>query len=304
MVQWMNQDFHLGCTPAPNLNSRDRIVHQAADLTGKIQATNRTGYVLIGHSQGGLVSRHVAQNHPGLVNAVVTVGTPHLGAPIVQGPNTAVLGGLIAVTALATYACPGASGLIGCKEPAYFAAFALPFLGTMIEEVRSDVRMDLLPGSALQGALNGTAEQFPRVGIQHFAKKLWVERRLYGDFIDVPEGPNGGRAQARRANGAFLTNTACGVVGALIGAASTATKCATRAAGMLAITGLWNVMTARLGKTDGIVPGSSQIYPNALQNYDVPKGDSHVGETKSDKTRDMLRLALRDQIRIQAKSTW
>jgi hypothetical protein len=87
---------------------------------------------------------------------------------------------------------------------------------------------------------------------------------------------------------------ACAVLGTLISATGTAGKCATRAAGMLATTGLWNMMTARLGKTDGIVPGRSQIYPNATKNFEIPKGDSHVGETKSSLTREKLRFALRD----------
>jgi hypothetical protein len=68
-----------------------------------------------------------------------------------------------------------------------------------------------------------------------------------------------------------------------------------------ATTGLWNIMTARFGKTDGIVPGSSQIYPNALQNYQIPQGDSHVGETKSDLTRRELRKALRGYMNVTPK---
>ena len=131
-----------------------------------------------------------------------------------------------------------------------------------------------------------------------------MEWRLYGDMRDYPDGPDGGRREVKRANGAFLTNTACGVVGWLVGFGGTAAKCATRAAGMLAVSGLWNYMTARLHSTDGIVPGYSQIYPNALQNYDIPKGDSHVGETRSDKTRDKLRLALRDRMLVTKTPSW
>ena len=278
----------------PDLNDRARIADQAADLTGKIQATGHAGYILIGHSQGGLVSGHVARYHPELVNGVVTVGTPHLGAPIMQTEKAAVMAGLFGVSALATYGCIDGGSPIGCKVPAYFAAFGIPLLGKIIGDVASPVRVDLRPGSNLQATLNGSMEPFPRVGIQHFAKKLFVEWRLYGDYWDNPEGPNGGRSRARRAEGAFYTNTACGVLGWLINATAIAGKCATRATGMLATTGLWNVMTARLGKTDGIVPGSSQIYPNATKNFEIPKGDSHVGETKSNLTREKLRFALRD----------
>ena len=301
MLFWMRADFYLGCTPAPDLNDRARIADQAADLTGKIQATGQAGYVLVGHSQGGLVSRYVGRYHPELVSGVVTVGTPHLGAPIMQTEKAAVLAGMFGVSALATYGCIDGGSPIGCKVPAHFAAFGIPLLVKIIGDAASPVRVDLRPGSNLQATLNGSMEPFPRVGIQHFAKKLSVEWRLYGDYWDNPEGPNGGRSRVRRAEGALYTNAACGVVGFLIGATSTAGKCTTRVAGMLATTGLWNIMTARLGKTDGIVPGSSQIYPNALQNYQIPQGDSHVGETKSDLTRRELRKALRGYMNVTPK---
>jgi hypothetical protein len=216
----------------------------------------------------------------------------------------AVRAGMIGVSALATYGCIDGGSPIGCRKPAFFAAFGLPLIRKIIGDAASPVRVDLKPGSNLQATLNGSPEPFRSVGIQHYAKKLFVEWRLVGDYVDNPEGPNGGRYWARQAEGAFLTNTACGVVGWLIGAGGTAARCATRATGMLATTGLWNIMTARLGKTDGIVPGSSQIYPNAMQNYNIPKGDSHVGETKSNKTRDMLRLGLRDNLGVVKRDTW
>jgi pimeloyl-ACP methyl ester carboxylesterase len=304
MMYWMRSDFYLGCTPMPTLDDRARIADQAADLTGKIQATGHTGYILVGHSQGGLVSRHVGRYHPGLVSGVVTVGTPHLGAPIMQTGSAAALAGLVGLSTLATYGCIDGGSPIGCRKPAHFAAFGIPLIGKIIGDAASPVRVDLRPGSNLQATLNGSPEPFRNVGIQHFAKKLFVEWRLIGDYIDNPEGPNGGRHWAKQAEGAFMTNTICGVFGWLINATSWASKCATRATGMLATTALWNVMTARLGKTDGIVPGSSQIYPNALQNYDIPKGDSHVGETKSNLTRRELRKALLHNMGVTKQDTW
>lgn len=199
--------------------------------------------------------------HPDLVSGVVTVGTPHLGAPIMRTELAAAMAGLMGVTALSTYGCIDGPSPIGCTKTARFAAFGIPLIGKIIGDAVSPVRVDLRPGSNLQATLNGSAEPFPRVGIQHYAKKLFVEWRLVGDYMDIPEGPNGGRYWARQANGAFMTNTACAVLGWLINAGSTAGRCATRATGMLATTGVWNIMTARLGKTDGIVPGSSADLP-------------------------------------------
>jgi outer membrane protein assembly factor BamB len=51
------------------------------------------------------------------------------------------------------------------------------------------------------------------------------------------------------------------------------------------VDGTWNALTAPFGdRTDGIVHGSSQWYPNATLNFPVHRGDSHVGETKSPHT--------------------
>ncbi|HYW09268.1 MAG TPA: alpha/beta hydrolase [Longimicrobium sp.] len=297
MAPWMKSDFYLGCVLTPSLNSKERIVNQSADLTGKISATNRTGYLLVGHSQGGLISRYTAQRQPALVNGVVTIGTPHRGAPIAGAPGTATLAGLTGLAAAATYGCASHGGFL-CSRAVLVTAYVLPFAKIIYDDNTSAVREDLRPNSFFQAGLNSTAEAFPRVGIQSYSKKLWVEWRLAGDGDG---GPAKGREMYRKANGLFISNTACATVGWLIGAGSTASKCAIRAGGMLAVTGLWNYTTARLGKTDGIVPGHSQVYPNAMQNYDIPNGDSHVGETKSEKTRRELRFALRDFMSVRPR---
>jgi pimeloyl-ACP methyl ester carboxylesterase len=303
MVPWIAQDFYLGCRLLPSLPSTSRLATQGDSLAHLIQNTGQGNYVLIGHSQGGLISRYVARNHPELVGGVVTIGTPHQGAPVTGSAKTAVTAGLLGVAALATYGC-GNSITVACSRTAKISAFVVPFVTTFALDAAVPAFQDLRPGSALQQTLNGTPEQFRRAGIQSYPKKLWVEWRLWGDSRDVPEGPNGGRREAKRANGAFLTNTACGVVGWLIGFGGTAARCVTRAAGMLAVTGLWNYMTARLHSTDGIVPAYSQVYPSAMQNYDIPKGDSHVGETKSDMTRPRLDHALRDVIGVVPKRSF
>lgn len=304
MVPWLSSDFYLGCTLVPSLDSNARLASQAGDLQGHIHNTGRTGFVVIGHSQGGLIARRVAQDRPYMVNGVVTIGTPHHGAPITATPRTAVLAGLGAVAALTVAGCTGGSSFAGCSRTGKFVAFGVPMLAAYGADWANPVFDDLRPGSSFQHQLNGYPETFPRVGIQHFPKKLWVEWRLYGDNNDVPDGVNGGRREAKRANAVFLTNTACGVVGWLIGFAAPAGRCATRAGGMLATTAFWNVLTARLGKTDGIVPGQSQIYPNALRNITIPNGDSHVGETRSEKTRDALRTSLSINMQVQKKDTW
>ncbi len=54
---------------------------------------------------------------------------------------------------------------------------------------------------------------------------------------------------------------------------------------------LWDRLTAPGDRSDGIVQGASQVYPNATRQYPINRGDSHVGENKSNLTRDQLRNA-------------
>lgn len=45
---------------------------------------------------------------------------------------------------------------------------------------------------------------------------------------------------------------------------------------------VYNRITAGNDKTDGIVQGASQIYPNAIRNVSAANPASHAGETKTE----------------------
>lgn len=57
----------------------------------------------------------------------------------------------------------------------------------------------------------------------------------------------------------------------------------------------WDRLTAYGDKTDGIVQGSSQVYPtsgNAQERqYPINGGDSHLGETKSNLVKEQISRA-------------
>src|SRR6202007_758917 len=48
-------------------------------------STGVAKFNLIGHSQGGITARYVANVAPELVASVTTVGTPHQGSPVADG---------------------------------------------------------------------------------------------------------------------------------------------------------------------------------------------------------------------------
>lgn len=50
----------------------------------------------------------------------------------------------------------------------------------------------------------------------------------------------------------------------------------------------WDRLTALGMRSDGVVHGPSQVYPNAMENFPVLGRDSHGRETKSKHTRDRL----------------
>lgn len=65
----------------PSLVSDNPISQQASQLVGDINSVDYGNpVILVGHSQGGLVSRKASTRVP--VAGVITIGTPHSGAPI------------------------------------------------------------------------------------------------------------------------------------------------------------------------------------------------------------------------------
>jgi triacylglycerol lipase len=72
----------------PEVDPFNSSTYRGAQLADAVrEVLDQTGHAkvnIIGHSQGGLDARVVAHDHPEWVAAVVTVGTPHGGSPIVD----------------------------------------------------------------------------------------------------------------------------------------------------------------------------------------------------------------------------
>jgi pimeloyl-ACP methyl ester carboxylesterase len=108
------------------------------------------GSIFVGHSMGGLVSRSAYQQQPGKVGALVTLGTPHTGAPLAA--NTDRIDDLADdwVDGLAA----GPSYQYGSIVGGTLAAIASEFLEGAISVFESvvsstfDSIQDLQPGSA------------------------------------------------------------------------------------------------------------------------------------------------------------
>jgi hypothetical protein len=113
--------------------------------------------------------------------------------------------------------------------------------------------------------------------------------RILGDFKNNPEDGFGGRNAVRYTKWAYNGFWACGVVSVFVARPGWAAWCIARARNLDDLDRFYDRLTAPGDRSDGIVQGSSQVYPNATRQYPIPGGDSHVGENKSNLTRDQLR---------------
>jgi pimeloyl-ACP methyl ester carboxylesterase len=85
MANWLNQDFRFSTEMIPTIATANGIASQGATLANDITAQGGGGYLLVGHSQGGLAARYAAQSFyqrgaGNTIAGVVTVDTPHEGA--------------------------------------------------------------------------------------------------------------------------------------------------------------------------------------------------------------------------------
>jgi pimeloyl-ACP methyl ester carboxylesterase len=117
MRGWLNPLFEFGRETVPSLPSTDRLASQGTDLVNLLSGAQNDS-VLIGHSNGGLISRDVAQRRPDLATGVLTMDTPHQGVLLDLTGRAALAGGLSeGINSLAS--------LAGCTSPGDNAACAL-----------------------------------------------------------------------------------------------------------------------------------------------------------------------------------
>lgn len=111
MANWLNQDFRFGTEIIPSLSANSSLSAQGSQLEGIVLGNQGNGYILMGHSQGGLASRKAAQyfqsNYPGLSAGVITIDSPNNGADFAT--NGFVAGGLLTAWGAASFAGRGAS---------------------------------------------------------------------------------------------------------------------------------------------------------------------------------------------------
>ncbi len=325
MTGWLNQDFRFGLEVNPNLPWSNGLASQGSTLVNNINSAGGTGYILIGHSQGGLVSRSAAQQYQSgsqnqtTVKGVVTLDTPNQGAPI------AVTGGVAinqAVSALSTWLW----NWTGCFSAydnwvCYIAAVAYVAAPVVAQELYysyADIQ-DLTPGSSFLNQLNGFSEKFVQAGVVSNTPLWFDETRILWDALFLrfgcyPESGCGERNVALITQGVFVEVVfleAFCIFEEIFDPnnfdywAAEAEYFAGILVGMESIDVYWNVIVSGYQSSDALVPTSSQNYPaSAAVQYPIYSADSHTAATTSPNVHNTLYSVLSGpQFRVQTQAS-
>ncbi|CAA9349808.1 MAG: hypothetical protein AVDCRST_MAG89-3063, partial [uncultured Gemmatimonadetes bacterium] len=273
----------------PTLPWAARYEDQAADLMSQLSARTvpANKYVMVGYSNGGIVSRLVGQSRPDLVRGVVSVSTPHRGLPIMKvgrGAAKIILensgAGLAASCSIRRHAGCNASDKLRDQ-----LGKASPF---GVDEL-VPVSGQMVPNTAFHAALNSATENFRRVGIEQHTRQRWVWARVAADLnCDGPELDCGGRKLVRKVDDAHKGLVAGTILSGIVGIFWTPSAYVAGAlfyatAALNAIDVAYDLLTSPFDGSDGVVPNASQRYPNSEHDEVIQNADSHDAAKKSDK---------------------
>jgi pimeloyl-ACP methyl ester carboxylesterase len=267
---------------------------QAAELHRDIaDSISSQGAILIGHSNGGMISRSLARDPlignkrqptryvpPAAISGVITIGTPHWGAPMAKHLNS--INRLFRWGGDAAILMCGWSNTYGCQNFSYIANSTLRNIFVSLAGPVA-VMSQMQPRSAYHTQVNGLPEtSFGKYGIESYLWKKWLPWRLYGDAFCYEDSPCGGSAQVKKIDKIYHHDISCSITSGLLFNWRTAAKCAADAVFLRAADNLYGGWVEWSG--DGIVPGWSQRYPNipTTDIFQIFDGPAHWGET-SDK---------------------
>jgi pimeloyl-ACP methyl ester carboxylesterase len=308
---------------------RDSLQWQGAVLQHEMAGLGQQDWVMVGHSMGGLVSRVVAQRalqgatpH---VRGVLTIATPHAGAPIARATEVGIVSGVVVGMTIAAATlrliqrlrvlrgappnAPGPEWLVAAAIGLNAGAAAGGSLAWWFDQRTQSLR-ELQPGSSQLDAINGGSEAgLRRVRVVAQPKTGWLSVRTFCD-LSGQDGDacarNTGRTFRRLKFHAVLN----GVIGGTFmlagqggaGAAFVGQSLRQLGAAALMWSGdeLFKIMVGGgLGRrSDGVVPVASQRAWNADQEYLLDGGwtPSHNGLLRDpvtiENTRDGLQRRL------------
>jgi pimeloyl-ACP methyl ester carboxylesterase len=310
MRPWLKKDMVIANLEAKTTNWPNLYEDQAAelhrDLAGSISAQ---GAVLIGHSNGGMISRSLARDPnignerqpaayvaPANIRGVVTIGTPHWGAPAAKHLRS--INRLFRWGNDAAILMCGWTNTYGCQNFTYIANSTMRNIFIALAG-NVPVMSQMQPRSAYHTQVNSLPEgSFRKFGIESYLWKKWLPWRLYGDAFCYEDSQCGGSAQVRKVDKIYHHDISCSIISGLLMSWRSAAKCAADAVFLRAADNLYGGWVEWAG--DGIVPGWSQHYPNipTTDIWTVDDGPAHWGETSDKRVGQRVETVLRARFEV------
>jgi pimeloyl-ACP methyl ester carboxylesterase len=332
MANWLNQDFRFGTEVIPSIPPNEPLASQGSDLAGITQQYPGTGYILMGHSQGGLASRWAAQYfqtyNPVASTGVITIDSPNNGADFATNGFAA----LSFLTAWGAASFAGEGCFTGFEHMGCYIALSEVVGGagllTDMTAVRQSVP-DMVPGSGFLSALNGYPEIFNRAAVIGYTPQRWAFTRVLTEKIDGtawsvstgqlgpepcnPEDACGERAVASATEYFYDAVEIALVVDVIVGFFDPAAWAAIpylvetlffMEAGDVAYDLFMDFPGD--GSSDGIVDGPGQLYLGATAGavqYPIHGADSHSAALRSTYDHPVLDAILANQFHVPTQAS-
>ncbi|MCU0626290.1 MAG: alpha/beta hydrolase [Gemmatimonadaceae bacterium] len=308
MAPAMSSHYAGGAVVVSNTASVSTYETQADSLARQLDGIEPAGgWLLVGHSNGGVLSRHLAQTgREGLVRGVIAIGSPLAGAPFVGKfmQPMQLIGNPIRQLSQRIYS----DGSLGFMQAAALAEPNSPLVRAL-NTINGPVYPQMAPGSTfLTAAATRNEQRFRRVAIRSQVHAEWQSVRVLCDKRgnDLEWAPGGRRCvdatrrTVRRLSIRAVVMTALSIASAFhpatmaftAGFTQTAISDAVRVGFMYAVDGLWRFLFVDHQPGDGVVPVWSQTWHGAERNVLITGADSHVGSTRSDLVRRQLDIQL------------
>jgi pimeloyl-ACP methyl ester carboxylesterase len=313
MSDYVRERFRVGTELRHTLTWYASYEDQAADLGNRLHndaATYPGPYVLVGHSNGGIVNRYMAQTlrDPSLVAGVVTISSPHAGAYLANFTQNVMLAAIAVPFVGASFGCDIADAYV-CRRTGALGAEMITALAPILLTNAVPVTQEMGTRAPFHATIDGRGDASYRVaGVQNRIWDRWTLWRLLADHQQcVPQFYSPCDDYSRRYVNAvdktYHHYIDCAIVSGLLGifwhpSLAAAAGCAKNAGALRALDYAYKRMSVANDHGDAVVPEHSQIFPGApaLFQYLVDDSDSHLGETKSRRTANGLITAINKAI--------
>ena len=274
---------------------------QADALHGQILAGS-SDWIFVGHSNGGIVNRYLAQTRsPGFAKSVITINSPHSGAA--GFGNVAGFVNRLAPLMLAYQTIYHRRSLGFVQAAVLLSDRGL--IRSIANQAHASVIGQMVSNSPFLTGLAARPEgHVRRFAIRSDVSRMWQSVRVICDmWAPVREGVPAGQRCVRDT---YRTVKRVGIQSAVVGLLAIASAAvpyinalspqlayaaigsATALALMFAIDVVWQGTMTSFAASDGVVTIASQRWPGANDERVIPSADSHTGSTKSEKVRRAL----------------